>query len=532
MRIFIKIFGVIIFFFVCSIGLSVDYYVDFASGVDTNNGLFSTSGTPPNGPFKHSPGDDNAEDTAAFTSLNGGDTVYFKGGVVYYGKVDLDWSGTNDSTRIVYDGNSAESWGSGKAIIDGQHVSGARGFITPSTKSYITIQYFEIRNLGGYAEHPGGDCSSPISTTRGGIAFLDYYGSSYITLKDLYIHDIGIWYNNAPFTSAALNGRGIYFKDADHILIDNVEITKVAVGIKISTLVATDNIEIKNSDIHNYVIWLIDVTVEANNRTVSNVFIHDNEIHDYTEHSQTNWTGCSEWPHTDGVFIRNNNNTGVTWTNINIYNNEFYSSGSGGGTAAIYLTDGSSANVYNNTFRTVGQGRSIAVHGKKSGETQVFKIYNNSFYDSNLMISLRDGHVDRSTYVENNVFYNTNGSRYAGIPIYLEDTVSDPDTLDYNQYYVVNGTNHVLRRGGFYTIGGLQSTFSWESNGQFGDPKYISSSDFHLESDSPCIDEGTDLGSDYDKDKDGIFRPKGTFWDMGAYEGFGRISKPENLRFQ
>lgn len=91
------------------------YYVDFDGG---NNALAGTSsGTA----WKHCPGDPNATGTAASTTLAAGDTVIFKGGVVYRSHVFLSWSGS-DGNPITYDGNSAGTFGTGMAIMDGSDV--------------------------------------------------------------------------------------------------------------------------------------------------------------------------------------------------------------------------------------------------------------------------------------------------------------------------------------------------------------------------------------------------------------------------
>lgn len=54
-----------------------NYYVDFASGSDNNNGASATA------PWMHCPGDKAALGISAATALKPGDNVYFKGGVTY-----------------------------------------------------------------------------------------------------------------------------------------------------------------------------------------------------------------------------------------------------------------------------------------------------------------------------------------------------------------------------------------------------------------------------------------------------------------
>jgi hypothetical protein len=90
------------------VGSTGTYYVDFASGLDTNAGSASA-------PWKHAPGDANATGVAASAKLLPGNLVQFKGGVTYYGSVKVPASGTA-SAPITYSGSG---WGSGKAIIDG-----------------------------------------------------------------------------------------------------------------------------------------------------------------------------------------------------------------------------------------------------------------------------------------------------------------------------------------------------------------------------------------------------------------------------
>lgn len=100
----------VLFFAVfCGTATAATYYVDFDSGSDSNNGISTAT------PWKHCPGDPNAT-AAAGIVLSPGDTVNFKGGVRYRGRIQVTAGGTSAS-RIIYNGNSG--WGVGKAIIDG-----------------------------------------------------------------------------------------------------------------------------------------------------------------------------------------------------------------------------------------------------------------------------------------------------------------------------------------------------------------------------------------------------------------------------
>ena len=92
--------------------LATCYQVDFAAGDDARNGLS------PDTAFKHSPGDSAATGLAATVKLRPGDSIRFKGGVIYRGTVGVKASG-EAGKPIVFDGNTDGTWGTGKAIIDG-----------------------------------------------------------------------------------------------------------------------------------------------------------------------------------------------------------------------------------------------------------------------------------------------------------------------------------------------------------------------------------------------------------------------------
>ena len=93
------------------------FFVDFQAGSDRANGRSARSA------FKHSPGDPAAEGKAKKAALQPGDTVLFKGGVVYRGNVKTAWAGAKGKP-IVFDGNTARKFGISRAIIDGSESLG------------------------------------------------------------------------------------------------------------------------------------------------------------------------------------------------------------------------------------------------------------------------------------------------------------------------------------------------------------------------------------------------------------------------
>ena len=106
---YLTLFGRAFIFFSLGVSnaFSSAYYVDFASGDDSNTGTSAAE------PWAHCPGDPKAAGNPAGVTLSPGDKIFFKGGVQYNGQVNVKWSGSSGNT-ITYDGNSAGNWGTGK----------------------------------------------------------------------------------------------------------------------------------------------------------------------------------------------------------------------------------------------------------------------------------------------------------------------------------------------------------------------------------------------------------------------------------
>jgi parallel beta helix pectate lyase-like protein len=106
------VLAVVVVVVVAASASAATYYVDYDGGADTN------VGTSADASFKHCPGDPAAGDAAKAVELAPGDTVILKGGVVYYGTIELTRSG-QAGKAITLDGNSAGTFGQGRAVIDG-----------------------------------------------------------------------------------------------------------------------------------------------------------------------------------------------------------------------------------------------------------------------------------------------------------------------------------------------------------------------------------------------------------------------------
>jgi hypothetical protein len=166
------------------------YYVDFAGGSDAN------AGTSPSSAWQHTPGDANARGVPANVTLRPGDTILFKGGVVYNGAISVLWNGLA-GRPITYDGNLAGTFGTDRAIIDGMgrtlgplayqfgFVGGERwNGVEDVGVSNVTIESFEIRDQRYIWNDTGGGWNN-------GPQGIEIAGAgSNVTIEDCWIHDI------------------------------------------------------------------------------------------------------------------------------------------------------------------------------------------------------------------------------------------------------------------------------------------------------------------------------------------------------
>jgi parallel beta-helix repeat protein len=121
--------------------------------------------------------------------------------------------------------------------------------------------------------------------------------------------------------------------------------------------------------------------------------------------------------------------------------------------------------------------------------------------------------------VKNNIFYYSSGVDIVDNSYWKVDSSSNV-TIENNLWYV-DGVgfpyqNHPQWPG---DIRGADPVFVKQTS----NPETW---DLHLQYSSPCIDAGTNLSGVVDEDMDDIFRPVGSGYDMGAYEYHISIPRP------
>src|SRR3989344_2405580 len=401
---------------------AVTYYVDYVGGSDSN------IGTSPSTPWKHAPGDTRATGAAGSKALLAGDTVIFKGGVKYFvavgSQINLNWNGTSAS-RITYDGNSAGTWGTGRAIF-----------------------------TDNYANHNG--------------------------VINSVFREIGYWFSKKPMNAEAISGVGVAVLGANGLTVTNSDFSRVNIGLEMAADSSITNLTIANNAFHDSMRWPVDLYPFSSGTTIDQVNIHHNKFYDHYQFEEGFWTGYGESPHNDSIFLRID--TPCNWGTVNIYANEFWSNQNTGvgGTASIYITGGPSANIYNNTFRGTMQTRTIYVNGGTPGPLpQVVRIQNNSFIENyQWAIELaRDTALLGTIDIRNNIFYDTRtGSGNNEIFRISDSSIANSLTVDYNIYQSFNTNGSWFFWAG-RASGGLSTmqSFGLEAHGMKVDPQWVNS---------------------------------------------------------
>jgi hypothetical protein len=168
----------------------------------------------------------------------------------------------------------------------------------------------------------------------------------------------------------------------------------------------------------------------------------------------------------------------------------------------IYVADADEIAIINNVF--IGFGRGWAVHRYSSRGTRSrgLLIANNTFVGAN---PYRPGQVILATptadlRIENNIFFAPQSAA-----LYFENFAFPNGVVRQNLVY-----------GGAVLLGPPRG-LTISGNREGSDPEFRGKDDFRLAAGSPAIDAGRALPQ-VTHDADGVRRPQGAGYDLGAYE--------------
>jgi len=168
----------------------------------------------------------------------------------------------------------------------------------------------------------------------------------------------------------------------------------------------------------------------------------------------------------------------------------------------IYVADADGVTIKNNIFYGFARGWPVHRYSSRDAIAHGLTIVNNTFAGQN---PYREGQIilaspTQGLRIENNIFHGPNKAA-----LYFE-----------NLRFPAASVRHNMVSGGVVKVGrprGVTFSRNWERT----DPRLRELPDFRLRYDSPAIDAGLPL-PEVSVDADGVIRPRGEGYDLGAYE--------------
>jgi hypothetical protein len=431
-------------------------------------------------------------------TLHAGDTLYIRGGV-YKEKLVLDSSGT------AYGYITVSGYPGEQPVIDGAGipVPNNDGLIKISGGSFIKLSNLTVRNsaeIGVYLTNTGparptNNILSGLTVLNSGDAAIKAQRVSYLTVEKSLARD------------CVSSGIGIW--TSDHVEVDGNTIincrwkSQAAGGHEESlTISKTNNFEVLNNELYfeGSENSSPGITVKQSSFQGS---VHHNYLHDFPE---------------DSAIYVDAEDAGLNGTptlhDVDVYANRIERVTSGINVGSEWNDDISgiveNVNIYNNLITQASYTgiRFGDIHG--NGPRKNIHVYNNTIYDSGG--SGGAGVLIRTTNIQNIIIRNNivvPGPTYTTAMIKLGvPSVAYQVTADHN---IVLGSTICPQE--------FPNCVNFISGNIQLDPQFVNApgGDFHLKSNSPAINAGVTL-SPVTTDFDGVSRPQGPAYDIGAYE--------------
>lgn len=171
----------------------------------------------------------------------------------------------------------------------------------------------------------------------------------------------------------------------------------------------------------------------------------------------------------------------------------------------------------NDTVSTV-----IGYQNLEDGSADVY-ILNNTIFGTKIYNGILTSQVS-DPKIQNNIIQSNLGSYVLSI----SDWVGTETNINYNLYYNTLNSNLINYEGTVTTFEDWQA-LTFDTNSYNNNPRFVNeiNGNLQLQDISPAKDVGVALSGIFTYDINGVSRPYGSAWDIGAYEGPGYdITKP------
>lgn len=446
---------------VCDLMLVATHYGETTATPIENALYVSTSGRDSNAGTLSSP---YATVSKAISASSSGDTIYMRGGT-YTNSITITKSGitirnyNNEKPIIVGTTSETVDFSSGvsNVLFYGINFSNAPGdcvFLT-KTNSHITFSHCGFYNIPKHVIYAYNENGAPTNYIE------------YLNINNCSTSKVG-WGSGYMGEIFSLGGCR-HFVYENNLLRDfNKQGVSNGAGSCYGLIQGNTFVNTK------YFSYKIDPSWATN----------DNSVHDIT--------------------IRNNLFTGTGTTNkreIFINPEVGY-----GGRCHVYNIE-----IYNNIFNTKavsgGMSYGVSMAANSAGATfNNIRITYNTFYiasgSSNFAMTIKKGDdTFTNCVIANNIFVTTSSATQ------ISTDTTNGFTFKNNCFYYPSGTAVGISNGVGLGTGGIRAN-----------PLFVNmGSDFHLTASSPCKDAASSTYT-VSKSYDGISRPKGTGYDIGAYE--------------
>lgn len=434
----------------------------------------------------------------------------------YYEALVLKTSGTNPS-RITLQNYSGETVTVNSGDEKALRTDGRRHYYTIDGLRFISnhVNYGDNEYSIDFEDGVWDGATDPNGGNNGFIVkncyiegMIHFYGH-YNTVENCELNGKSLW-GNGIYDNFAASHHNTYRKNT----IYNYRVRGVW------TMQSTDSVVIEDNTIHDIGGGGIDCDGAAH--PIYNSVVRGNTIYSIGGRGIEMENGFNSI--VEKNIIRDCQLTGIHYINYG-FGPDFYSD-------AEYRTANTNGTVRNNlVYNTLESG--IRLTGSAGNKIYANTIYKNSGsggYYAAIALTSYGGYHSQNADIRDNIVLE--GNPYA---LWIEQPSSGPTGLQMSNnlyYHSSNTKTHFIFNIGSYTLEEYKSLTGLETNSIFSNPGFVSpaSNDFHLTSTSPAIDAGIALAEVTD-DLEGIARPQGAKYDIGAYEFTRpRPKPPRNLR--